>query len=312
MTAFLDRSTNCHHYVHLGGCSAEQWATASDAVRLILEKIVFTKRSAKGQGLAHSDEFVEWLVRDARRILGRHFSWGRADHIIRCIFQLPVIIGHMRPPGPQTPPATPNSAPDSSPRPVKYDDSSSTEFQGGMQFAREHNLFGDGPVKCKYGSGHRPVAQGAFVSFEKGAALNPALLLSAQIATDRLVEFYSERRGGFNGPAGEPVAVQNMPTRFRLVPPFKDDLIDRIAFEQSRRTATRHSVLNSSFQGTIGKGDNVMNVPWMEEELGQWRVIQGQHPAVHFISKIPLLLPKGKDDLAGMPKTGPKSYLFLK
>ena len=298
----LFAAANCHLYVHIGACSIEQRKVASDAQRLVYEKILFTKKSSTGAGLAHADEFVEWLVNDARALLGKHMTRGRADHIMRTIMQQPELIAVQRARAmndePLLSPRSANTTHDGQPRPIALEDTNSLAFVGGRKFAEVHGFWVDDAVRRRHGAGFVDVQRGAFLTLGEGEQLNAELLDVPMRGLTLLLEFYKDRRVQFGtdafGVALAPVAAPHMEKRFRMPAALAAEVLDRRRFEDSRPSETRFTRLMASYTGTIEKGDNLILVPEATAELEEWRTC-GADAEVDL--ELPAALPTLKSEL---------------
>ncbi|KAJ1447629.1 hypothetical protein M885DRAFT_575657 [Pelagophyceae sp. CCMP2097] len=316
----LFASTNCYRYVLLGATMEEQWAGASDAARMVLEKIIFTRQSATGKGLAAADEYVEWIINDIRAVLGKHYTFGREAHIVRVIFQLPEIIGSLRSPPSTTAPTTaplprkkPNCDARGAPRPVMTFKAAAPAFKAGVDLARLHGLWDQGPVKYKTRTGKYLAAEGPaneggkFFALDGGDELNLRLLLVVEDGTRRLLKFYAERcaRRAYAGGAsddGTPPVGEPPPTRFPTVPALFDDVEERHTFEASRRIEVVPHRLKKTFPGVIGKGKPLLDVLTITAELDEWRAVQHAHRDGRgvFVYGVPERLPTTKDELCDL------------
>mmetsp|Transcript_36811 Transcript_36811/g.113868 ORF Transcript_36811/g.113868 Transcript_36811/m.113868 type:complete len:1052 (-) Transcript_36811:136-3291(-) len=277
LAQLLFAGSNCKGYVSLVTNSIETWATASDRKRWVLAELMFTMKSSTGRGLAHADQFVEWLNRDIRSILGKHMIEGREKHIMRTIQDLPWLIGALRESllrsfddateaAPEPAPTEPNTTAAGAPRPLDTCDPKSPAFLAARHFCREHDIWGDGPLRRK----SRQLAPGAFVCLETGKPLNPEFLLVLERARDRMATFLDERRGG-DFEAGTTAAVTVSNRRFAAPTALASDVAARAEWEAARRTSVSSHKMMSKFDGVIGKGDNFVTVGWATAECEAWR-----------------------------------------
>lgn len=264
--------TNCYHYVNLATHGMEQWAEASDRLRQVMSDLLFTKQSSTGRGLAMIDEFVEWVVRDVRALLGKQYSHGRTPHIMRTIMLLPKLIACLRAKPGFTEPA--RAVPNEN-RPSRTFSASSQAFKGGIRFAKDHNLWGDGPVKRRTKPSSDKfvdVVPGAFVSLDAGFELNPSLLLLNPMAKTRLTAFVDERRGGFRaGPAPRPVPAEDMTKRFSMPACALRDIAEQQKFFAARSTSVSVHECMGRYDGVLGKGEFFLTMEVMHSEIKEWR-----------------------------------------
>jgi len=271
LSSVLFAGSNCHGYVALVASAIECWATASDRRKRVLAELMFTMVSATGRALAHADEFVEWVNRDIRILLGKHMVDGREDHISNTIQELPKLLGALREkitvavdPGTQDPvtldPVVPNQE-----RAPREADTSSQFFTAGRRFCAKHNIWGPGSVRRRRGKSYIDLGEGTFRRLDDGEPLNPDLLRVLTTATERLDAYYTERRES----ASVDVA---MTTRFRMPTALLKDVRHRATWEASRRTSSSGTTMMSTYAGVIGRGDQFITVAMALEELEMWRV----------------------------------------
>ena len=149
---------------------------------------------------------------------------------------------------------------------------SSAAFLGGLRFAHNLNLWGPAPTRfCRASKFHNAPA-GKLVGPD-GIELNPELLLLTQIGVKRLEAAIAERRGAF-GSDEKPRKIGRMSKRFALAPTYAREVTNRRAFKESRRIELDSARLMVTFDGPIGKGEPLMTVDHICEELDAWRRVQ--------------------------------------
>eukprot|EP01031_Cornospumella_fuschlensis_P030067 gene30067-36315_t len=76
----LGSVSNARNYMNITTAELDSWLEASDAERIAFEKLIYTQKSRKGRPL-WSDRFVEWNVREVRKVEGKFWHTGKLSSL---------------------------------------------------------------------------------------------------------------------------------------------------------------------------------------------------------------------------------------